>query len=67
MSCIFWIAFSFGVGLVCGIVGGWQLCRGLVQAQEVDVEGTKVLRVALDPGKYPWSGAETRFIPLSGK
>ena len=60
---IFWVAFSFLVGLGGGILCGWRLCRGLAEAQPVTLEGGEdALRVTLDPGLHPWSGAQVCFI-----
>jgi hypothetical protein len=60
---LFWIAFAFLCGLGAGILCGWQLCRGLAEAQAVTMDdGQGALRVTLDPGAYPWSGAQVRFI-----
>ena len=60
---LFWIAAAFLSGLGAGILCGWRLCRGLAEAQAVTMDdGTGALRVTLDPGATPWSGAQVRFI-----
>ena len=59
---LFWIAFGFLCGISTGILCGWRLCRGLASAQVVTMDdGTGALRTTLDPGAYPWSGAQVRF------
>lgn len=59
----FWIALAFLLGMCGGILVGWRLCRGLAEAQTVTMDdGQGALRVTLDPGAYPWSGAQVRFI-----
>ena len=59
----FWIALAFLLGMCAGIIVGWRLCRGLAEAQAVTLDdGQGALRVTLDPGANPWSGAQVRFI-----
>ena len=60
---LFWVALSFLAGLLMGVLCGWRLCRGLAEAQAVKLEGgDDALRVTLDPGAFPWSGAQVCFI-----
>lgn len=62
ISCAFWVACTFCVGLVGGILSGWGLCRGLCVAQQVQDQGVSLTRITLDPGRFPWSGAATKLL-----
>jgi hypothetical protein len=55
--------FSALVGVGVGTLCGWRLCRGLTLAQHVTtLDGDPVVRVTLDPGAWPWSGARVAFV-----
>jgi len=57
---------TFLAGTCIGLILGWKLCRGLVRSQAVQSEqGQPLLRVTLDPGPFPWSGAETLLLDAS--
>ena len=59
-------AILFPAGVLFGVLGGWKLCRGLALSQPVTTdEGKSAIRITLDPGAYPWSGAQTQFIEES--
>ncbi len=61
-SWAFCAALAFMGGLTGGIISGWQLCRGLALAHEVQDGDIPYTRITLDPGRFPWSGAKTKLL-----
>lgn len=62
---VFVLGMALLGGSACGLslLAGWRLCRGLAQAQAVEMlDGTPSVRVTSDPGVWPWSGARVVFI-----
>jgi len=48
-----------------GSLVGWRLCRGLARAEnKATFDGVPVVRLTIDPGAWPWSGARVLLLPF---
>jgi len=59
------VLFCLGI-ILCAplaLLGGWRLCRGLTRSETTStLDGVPVVRVTLDPGPWPWSGAQVVLL-----